>query len=80
MDHFSKILNSYDDNIDLKPDDFQCVLELIALHPDAQRKIGAGIKRIYCGPSPNGPTRSFFFERKDGTVDDFSFPKVLRSI
>ena len=50
---------------------------LIALHPRAAEKIGAGIKHFTVEPALHG-TRCFYLTRVDGTKTDFSTGKCVR--
>ena len=44
--HYKKILNSYSFKESLVEKDFRDVLNLLKIHPNAQEKIGSGIKKI----------------------------------
>lgn len=50
---------------------------LLALHPRATEKIGAGVKHFTVEPAMHG-TRCFYITRVDGTRDDFSTGKCVR--
>lgn len=54
---------------------FLCAL--LARHPDATGKAGAGIRHFTVEPAMHG-TRCFFLTRVDGTKTDFSYFKCLR--
>lgn len=75
--YFSTILNNHkmkDKIYSLK------LFDLIELHPDAKRKIGVGIDYFYIDYSPDWKaSKCFWLCRKDGTVEDFSFMKIIQS-
>lgn len=54
---------------------FLCAL--LALHPRATEKIGAGIQHFTVEPALHG-TRCFYLTRVDGTKIDFSTGKCVR--
>lgn len=59
------------------------VVELLSFHPQAPEKIGCGVRRIligYCEFSGHRYKRSFWIERADMTLDDFSYMKCIRRI
>jgi hypothetical protein len=60
----------------LYPVDSNLLHELIPYHPDAEVKIGIGIKRFYVGKNTGGTT-SFYLERHNGTSTHFSFRKCI---
>lgn len=51
---------------------------LIKRHPEAEKKIGCGIKRLYKAPTDKG-TSCFWIERLDSTKTDFSYGKAITS-
>lgn len=51
--------------------------ELLAKHPRAAEKIGAGIKHFTVEPAAHG-THAFYVTRVDGTRDDFATGKCVR--
>jgi hypothetical protein len=55
--------------------DREFLSDLLRLHPDAGRKIGAGIKQFQV--RNNTGTRGFWVVRRDGTETDFSFLECL---
>lgn len=50
---------------------------LLAMHPRAAEKIGAGVRHFTVEPAKGG-TRCFYLTRVDGTRDDFSTSKCIR--
>lgn len=50
---------------------------LLALHPRAAEKTGAGVKHCTVEPAMHG-TRCFYITRVDGTREDFSTGKCVR--
>jgi hypothetical protein len=58
----------------LEEDEF--LRDLVALHPDAQRKVGSGIDRFEVRRNL-GNTDGFWIIRTDGTETDFSFVQCL---
>ncbi|MEV0650582.1 DCL family protein [Phytomonospora sp. NPDC050363] len=61
------------------PDDIAFIHDLVALHPEAEEKIGAGIKGFVVRVNENGfgGTRCFYVERVDGSSAEFSFPLCI---
>lgn len=77
--HIKQILHKYNDQEYLWPQDFSFMLDVLALHPDADIKIGIGIKAIYVKTNPvYKNTRGFWIVRKDDTQTDFSYLECLR--
>jgi hypothetical protein len=52
------------------------LLGLLALHPDAARKVGPGVARFYT--VQNRFSRCFYVRRTDSTEEDFSYTKCLK--
>lgn len=58
--------------------DDEFLRDLLALHPDAAEKAGAGV--LYFDVRTNfGATEGFWITRQDGSQTDFSFKKCLRA-
>ncbi|MBD2450931.1 DCL family protein [Nostoc sp. FACHB-152] len=82
---YFKTLDERDEYIRLLLDKSQRVLEgqelalvfdLLLLHPDANNKIGTGVKQIEVKPSRQRTDYNcFWVVREDGTIDDFSYQK-----
>ncbi len=76
-EYFRKMLNRYNDGEDLNQEDDAILFELLQRHPEAEEKIGIGIKIFYRDKSPIHPTSCFHIERIDGTTTDFSFHSCI---
>jgi len=74
--HYKKILNSYDFNESLNEEDFNDVLNLLKIHPNAQEKIGPGIKEIIISEI-RYKTKCFKAIRVDSSCDIFSYIKCI---
>jgi hypothetical protein len=74
---FSDMLGRYRDGEDISEIDSILLRDLLNRHPDAQQKIGTGVKRFFRAPS--GPTSCFWIEQNDGTPIDFSFQKCVNA-
>lgn len=58
--------------------DFNFLLNLLETHPDADRKIGCGVVKMWVGQNPTYPTtKCFFLQRMDWTTTDWSFMKCI---
>ncbi|WP_084685318.1 DCL family protein [Nonomuraea coxensis] len=56
----------------------QFLVDLLQLHPDAERKVGSGIDHFEVRANPLYPNKvSFFIVRTDGSETEFSFTKCL---
>lgn len=75
--YFKEMLNRYNDGDELNSDDDTILFELLQRHPEADDKIGVGVKRFYRAKSPIHPTSCFHIERYDGTTTDFSYPSCI---
>lgn len=65
-------------NKEVVNEDFDFLVNLLHKHPDADKKIGVGVKRIWSDRNPvYTHTRNFFLERVDGTTTDFSFMECI---
>ena len=70
----------YSDFQHLSREHLSFMIDLLRFHKDGANKIGVGIATMWIGPDNFGSninTRCFWFERIDGTVDDFSFHKCI---
>lgn len=63
----------------LQYDDFQCVLDLLRLHPAAKSKIGVGVESICVRLELRWKSRHFEVLRADGSATDFSYKNCLTS-
>ena len=69
---FRKMLNKYDLGDKVSIDDAEHLTYLIAMHPEANEKIGVGIESFSVRTADYG-TRCFWINRTDGTTIRFSF-------
>ncbi|WP_328491259.1 DCL family protein [Streptomyces zaomyceticus] len=63
------------------PEDIAFLQDLVKLHPEPDRVIGAGVKHFAVrvnGDGWNGQ-RCFWVWREDGSADDFSWPECLKN-
>jgi hypothetical protein len=61
----------------LEEDDVELLRAVVAAHPEAAEKIGAGIAGFFVARAPDHPTYCFYLKRSDGTVIDFSWKEAL---
>jgi hypothetical protein len=78
-DAIRSILNSYHAGDTLAPDDADFMEDVLAMHPHASEKIGAGVKGFCVEINPTFKQKQFAVIRRDGTRTDFSFNKCLRA-
>lgn len=77
-DFYRTIRDKYGEGERLNEEDQGLVTDLIALHPEAKDKIGAGIVFFTVHTDFEfGTTRHFMVHRKDGSHSDFSFPHCI---
>ncbi|MBA2591985.1 MAG: DCL family protein [Pseudomonadota bacterium] len=69
---FREMLGRYRNSQDLNEEDSEHLRYLLERHPEAQEKIGCGIKRFCKAPTDQG-TSCFWLEREDGSTTDFSY-------
>lgn len=74
--HYKKILNSYDFKEPLNEEDFNDVLNLLKIHPNAQEKIGPGIKKVIVDET-RYKTKCFNAIRVDSSCEIFSYIKCI---
>jgi hypothetical protein len=72
QEFFGEILNSSSLNEPVQSEDFDRIVALLARHPEAHEKIGAGVRQISVRRVVYG-TRCFWLTRTDGTETDFSY-------
>jgi hypothetical protein len=77
LKYFSRMLQREVDKVE--GEEFEQVLALLQLHPNAKAKIGPGVEAIYREPNPQngGRNNGFVIHRIDGTIIDFSYRKCL---
>ena len=70
--YISSILHGHNFGEVIKGEEAEIISELLTWHPDADQKIGIGVKLIFIGKDNfNGPC--FWVLRQDGTKTDFSY-------
>jgi Protein of unknown function (DUF3223) len=75
--YISELLNSQPLKAAIPEPHHTFLSALLAMHPRAAEKIGAGIKHFTVEPAKGG-TRCFYVTRVDGTRDDFATGKCVR--
>jgi hypothetical protein len=73
------VFSRYEDGSALVDDDAKIIAALLAWHPRAKQKIGAGIRDIVVRQNPEwgGKCKTFWVRRIDGTETDFSYRQCL---
>jgi len=74
--HFKNILNSYNSKESLNKEDFKDVLSLLEIHPNAEEKVGVGIKQIIVDET-RYKTKCFNAIRVDSSCEIFSYIKCI---
>jgi hypothetical protein len=67
------MLARYADGASVVGDDAADLAALLVRHPEAQKKIGAGVLEFYVAPAEGMGTRCFHLRRTDGSSTDFSY-------
>lgn len=75
--YFKAMLARYADGEFLNSDDEDILYELLQRHPEAEQKIGLGVKAFFRNKSPDHPTSCFHLLRIDGTTTDFGYPACV---
>jgi hypothetical protein len=70
--HFKNMLERYRNGQTIAGDDRDMLLALLERHPQAYKKIGCGVKRLYKDRT-DMPTSCFWIERTDASRTDFSY-------
>ncbi len=76
IEHFKNMLGRYQNGQTIADDDRDILLALLERHPEADKKIGCGIKRLYKDRT-DMPTSCFWIERTDGSRTDFSYRTAI---
>lgn len=76
--YYKNILNSYEFDQKLNQKDQKDVLDLLELHPEKEKKTGAGIDFIKVSEYRYN-TRAFVLVRVDGTAEVFSYTRRIQS-
>jgi len=69
---FKEMLYRYDLGDRVSSQDASVLVDLLAMHPEASEKIGAGIESFSVRSGDYG-TQCFWVNRTDGTTEKFSF-------
>ncbi len=69
---FKEMLGRYRNKQDIAEEDSRLLRKLLERHPDAQEKVGCGVKRFFKASAAHG-TECFRLEREDGTTVHFSY-------
>ena len=77
-DFFKSMLARYSDGQTISEEDSEIMHSLIERHPEAQQKIGTGIKRFFRDHTDKG-TSCFWIERNDDSTTEFSYPTCVNS-
>ena len=72
IEHFKNMLEGYRNGQSITGDARDMLLALLERHPEADKKIGCGVKRLYKDRT-DMPTSCFWIERTDGSRTDFSY-------
>ncbi|MEG4045170.1 DCL family protein [Microcoleus sp. Pol17_C1] len=76
IEHFRNMLERYRNGQTIAGDDRDMLLALLERHPEADKKIGCGVKRLYKDRT-DMPTSCFWIERTDGSRTDFSYRTAI---
>ena len=75
-EYLRSMLNRYDLGDKVGSEDAKVLRAALALHPDAEEKIGCGISHFSVRSAVYGK-RCFWVNRLDGTTDDFSYKSCI---
>lgn len=80
-EYVQKILYAYELKQPLSLEDFQFMTSLLNNHPEAYEKVGDGIESIWIQENVvnRGKSRGFWFQRTDGSIDNFSYKVCIES-
>jgi len=76
IEYFKKMLDRYRNGQTITADDHEMLMSLLERHPEADKKIGCGVKRL-CKDKTDMPTSCFWIEREDGSRTDFSYRTAI---
>lgn len=75
----SLFLYNYPDGSTLNPEDTDFIYDVLTMHPNADEKIGVGVKSIGVRLNPTyRRNKEFVVYRTDGSFTEFSYRKCLR--
>jgi hypothetical protein len=72
------ILYRYKPRQEFSPEDAEFIVDVVSLHPEADTKIGPGVKAVFACNVEGYSSRGFFLRRSDESIEQFSFNKCLR--
>ena len=75
--HFKAMLNRHDIGDKVNAADGHELRSVLALHPDADEKIGCGVTDFSVRSADFG-TKCFWINRSDGTTEKFSYATCIR--
>ena len=75
-DYLKDMLHRYDVGDKVSSDDAIVLKAALALHPDAEAKIGSGLSHFSVRSADFG-TKCFFINRSDGSAEKFSFRSCI---
>ncbi|MDO9541439.1 MAG: DCL family protein [Kiritimatiellia bacterium] len=79
LEFFRSIRNRYADGVRISEEDSGYLMDLVAIHHDAEEKIGCGISHFTVATDNRFGTRHFKLHRLDGKSDtDFSFHVAVK--
>ena len=78
--HASAVLNRAGLGEVLRGSDESFARDLLAHHPEADRKHGAGVFVITVALIPEWGTRNFLVLREDGSIDNWSIKKCIKNL
>lgn len=76
INFFKEMLSRYRNGQTVTGEDHDVLMALLERHPEAERKIGIGVKRLYKDKT-DMPTSCFWIERVDGSKTDFSYRSAI---
>lgn len=79
IEHASAVLHRWPPKLPIFGPDEVFIRDLLAHHPRAEEKIGAGVETVFIGFGDYGH-RHFNFRRADGSVDNFSIKQCVGAL
>ncbi|HBL12139.1 MAG TPA: DUF3223 domain-containing protein [Cyanobacteria bacterium UBA11162] len=76
IEYFKEMLARYRNGQTVIGDDREMLMSLLERHPEADKKIGCGVKKLYKDKT-DMPTSCFWIEREDGSRTDFSYRTAI---
>lgn len=78
--HASAVLNRAEPDVALKGSDEWFARDLLAYHPEAERKRGVGVVAVVVAVMEGWGTRNFLVFRTDSSVDNWSIKKCVSNL